>query len=230
MDRVEPGLGAGTPQRALPCPPLAIEGLVGRSVDLESLRLDRHAADLWAAIGARPEVWRSIPSGPFEGEPAFQAWLAERLANPATLIFAILDKTGERPSAAGLFFLLQTDQAMGRTEIGLVYGAALTRRIGGTEGFFLLARHVFEASGYRRLEWRCNPDNTASRRAAERFGFTFEGTLRENLWVKGGVWDTAVYSLLDHEWPATAERMAAWLSPANFSAEGRQLRALAAPT
>src|SRR5271157_5128024 len=34
--------------------------------------------------------------------------------------------------------------------------------------------YVFDALGYRRYEWRCDDLNVASKRAAARFGFTFE--------------------------------------------------------
>jgi RimJ/RimL family protein N-acetyltransferase len=79
---------------------------------------------------------------------------------------------------------------------------------------------------FRRLEWRCGPDHTASRRAADRYGFTLEGVARQTMWTKGRSWDTAVYSLLDHEWPQASARLQGWLSPENFDADGRQLRAL----
>jgi RimJ/RimL family protein N-acetyltransferase len=112
---------------------------------------------------------------------------------------------------------------MGTVEMGLVYGPALARRTAGTEAFFLLARHVLDTLSYRRLEWRCGPGHVASRRAAKRFGFTEEGTLRQTMWTKGRNWDTVVYSILDREWPAIEARLAAWLSPDNFDANGKQI-------
>ena len=110
--------------------------------------------------------------------------------------------------------------------MGLVYGPSLARRTEGTEAFFLLGGYVLETLAYRRLEWRCGPDHVASRRAAGRFGFTHEGILRQTMWAKGRSWDTTVLSLLDHEWPAVAERLGAWLSPDNFDEHGEQVRAL----
>ena len=62
--------------------------------------------------------------------------------------------------------------------------------------------------------------------AASRYGFTYEGTLRQTYWLKGHNWDTRVYAILDSEWLAIAPRFQAWLDPANFDAEGRQIRAL----
>jgi RimJ/RimL family protein N-acetyltransferase len=109
-----------------------------------------------------------------------------------------------------------------------MFGPDLARKTAATEAFLLLARYVFETLAYRRLEWRCNPGNEASVRAALRFGFTLEGVLRQNMWVKGRNWDTALYALLDCDWPSQAARLSAWLAPHNFSSDGRQIKALAA--
>jgi RimJ/RimL family protein N-acetyltransferase len=210
---------------SLPRPPVDAVSLPGRTVDLERLDLTRHGRDLWHAIGADPALWGAIPPDPFPDEPAFTAWLAERIQRPDGALYAIVDKASR--SAAGLFFLAQIVPSMGTLEIGLVYGPALRRRIGGTEAFFLIARYLLGTLRYRRLEWRCNTRHDASRRAAERFGFTLEGLLRQHRWIKGRNYDTAVFSMLDREWPAIEARLAAWLAPANFTADGRQITALA---
>ena len=105
-------------------------------------------------------------------------------------------------------------------------GSALQRTREATEAIFLLARHAFDDLGYRRLEWKCNAANAASRRAAERFGFTFEGLFRQHQIVKGRNRDTAWYAILDHEWPAIRASFEAWLDPANFDDSGHQRRRL----
>lgn len=210
----------------LPRPPLDDEIIAGRTVDLERANLLRHGEDLWRAIGSRDELWGGIPSGPFGTEADFYQWLGGRLGRDDQRAFTIVDKTGDRREAAGLFFLLQVKPDMGTCEMGLVYGPALMRTVAGTEAVYRLARYVMEANGYRRLEWRCGPDNLASVRAASRYGFTYEGTLRQTYWLKGHSWDTRVYSILDSEWPAIGARFEAWLAPENFDSEGRQIRAL----
>ena len=91
---------------------------------------------------------------------------------------------------------------------------------------FLMARHVFDALGYRRYEWKCNAENLPSRRAAERLGFTFEGIFRQHMVIKGRNRDTAWFAMLDREWPARKQAFEAWLEPSNFDAEGRQRRSL----
>jgi RimJ/RimL family protein N-acetyltransferase len=206
---------------ALPCLPPGTLLIPGRLVDLERADVARHAAGLWQAIGANPELWSLIPPGPFADEAAFTEWLTDRAGRTDAALCTIVDKKSEKP--AGLFFLLGVNVNMGVVEMGLVYGPALARKTAGTEAFFVLARYVLDTLSYRRLEWRCGPGHTASRRAAERFGFTEEGTLRQTMWTKDRNWDTVVYSILDHEWPAIEQRLEAWLSPHNFNASGEQV-------
>ena len=99
---------------------------------------------------------------------------------------------------------------------------------GATEAIYLQARHAFDDLGYRRFEWKCNALNAPSRRAADRFGFTFEGVFRQHMVVKGQNRDTAWYSMLDREWPARKAAFERWLDPANFDADGRQRASLSA--
>jgi RimJ/RimL family protein N-acetyltransferase len=89
-----------------------------------------------------------------------------------------------------------------------------------------MARHVFEDLGYRRYEWKCNAENAPSRRAAQRFGFTFEGIFRQHMVVKRRNRDTAWFSMLDGEWPARKAAFERWLDPANFDRDGRQIKPL----
>ena len=113
-------------------------------------------------------------------------------------------------------------------EIGHIwFGRTLQRTRAATEAIYLLARHAFDGLGYRRLEWKCNAANDASRRAAERFGFTFEGVFRQHQIVKGRNRDTAWYAMLDDEWPTIRAGFEAWLDGGNFDADGRQRRRLA---
>jgi hypothetical protein len=94
---------------------------------------------------------------------------------------------------------------------------------------YLMMRWAFEA-GYRRYEWKCNALNLGSRRAAERYGLSFEGIFRQATVVKGRNRDTAWFAAIDREWPAIRAAFETWLDPANFDAEGRQWTGLSTLT
>jgi RimJ/RimL family protein N-acetyltransferase len=119
--------------------------------------------------------------------------------------------------------LMEIRPAQRVIEVGnIFYGGDLQRTPLATEAQYLLARHVFETLGYRRYEWKCNALNAPSRRAALRFGFTFEGVFRQHMIVKGRSRDTAWYAMLDSEWPARKRVFERWLAPDNFDTAGRQ--------
>jgi ribosomal protein S18 acetylase RimI-like enzyme len=112
-------------------------------------------------------------------------------------------------------------------EVGnILYTPAMQRTPAGTDAMYLMARHVFEDLGYRRYEWKCNTLNAPSRRAAERYGFTFEGIFRNHMIVKGRNRDTAWYAMLASEWPARKTAFERWLAAENFDATGRQRMSL----
>ena len=124
---------------------------------------------------------------------------------------------------------LRIAPADGAIEIGHIWFTPVIQRSRqATEAVFLLAKHAFDDLGYRRLEWKCNAANAASRRAALRFGFTFEGLFRQHMIIKGRNRDTAWYAILDRDWPAIRDAFERWLDPSNFAADGRQRQPLAA--
>ena len=101
-------------------------------------------------------------------------------------------------------------------------GAPGSASVQATEVLSLKMRHVLETLGYRRLEWKCNALNAASRAAALRLGFRYEGIFLNHVIVKGRSRDTAWFSLTQEEWPAVREAHARWLAPDNFDAQGGQ--------
>jgi RimJ/RimL family protein N-acetyltransferase len=118
---------------------------------------------------------------------------------------------------------MRCDAANGVVEIGNIWmspGLQKTRE--ATEAVFLMIRHAFDDLGVRRLEWKCDSLNAASRKAAERFGFDFEGIFRQHMIIKGRNRDTAWYAMLDKDWPRVRKAFETWLLPENFDAAGRQ--------
>jgi RimJ/RimL family protein N-acetyltransferase len=123
--------------------------------------------------------------------------------------------------------LMRISPETGVIEVGHINLAPeLQRTIAATEAIFLLMRWVFSA-GYRRFEWKCDAANLRSRRAAERFGFSFEGVFRQHMISKSRNRDTAWFAATDKDWPALEEAYRAWLAPSNFDARGQQVEALA---
>jgi RimJ/RimL family protein N-acetyltransferase len=103
----------------------------------------------------------------------------------------------------------------------------MQRTPAATEAMFLLLRLAADELGYRRPTWKCNDLNRPSRRAAARLGFTYEGTLRAHMVVKGRRRDTTYYSIVAEEWPRCRDALIAWLDSANFASDGRARRSLA---
>ncbi len=123
---------------------------------------------------------------------------------------------------------MRIDEQNGVVEVGSVhFSPRLSRTPASTEAQWLLMRYVFDTLGYRRYEWKCNSLNEPSRQAALRLGFHYEGRFRQALVVKGHNRDTDWFSIIDREWPAVDEALQRWLAADNFTADGKQRRALA---
>lgn len=69
------------------------------------------------------------------------------------------------------------------------------------EALTALINYGFTTLNLNRLEADIDPKNLASANVLERLGFTQEGFLRERWIVAGEVSDTALYGLLQREWP-----------------------------
>jgi RimJ/RimL family protein N-acetyltransferase len=201
---------------------VVLEGRFGR---IEKLDPARHASDLWRAFAADDRLWAYMFYGPFSDAGSFSNFLEKIAALDEQTYYAIVDRDGR---AAGWAALMEIRPQTKVIEVGsIVYGPALQRTALATEAQFLLARYAFEMLGYRRYEWKCDALNAASRRAALRLGFGFEGIFRQHMIVKGRSRDTAWFAMLDSEWPRARAAFERWLQPENFDG-GRQRRSLEA--
>jgi RimJ/RimL family protein N-acetyltransferase len=202
--------------------------LAGEHVLLRPLDAAADAQPLYAVSHAPdgdPAIWTYLSDGPYASAAELGEMLAWAQRSRDPLYFALVRRGDER--ALGLASYLRITPEFGVIEIGHIwFGAPLQRTTAASEAIYLLAGHAFDELGYRRLEWKCNSLNAASRRAAERFGFVFEGVFRQHQVVKGRNRDTAWYAITDKAWPAVRAGFQAWLAPENFDAEGRQRRPL----
>jgi RimJ/RimL family protein N-acetyltransferase len=208
-------------------PPPGPVMLNGRFARVEKLDPARHGESLWQALKDDDAVWVYMGYGPFADRAAFDRWLEARAAATDPFAYAVVDQASGR--ALGSITLMEVRPAMRVIEMGhIVLSPALQRTAASTEAQYLAARHVFDDLGYRRYEWKCNALNAPSRRAALRLGFTYEGTFRQHMIVKGRSRDTAWFSIIDSEWPAVRAAFEAWLAPANFDPSGGQIASLTA--
>jgi RimJ/RimL family protein N-acetyltransferase len=203
--------------------------LRGRHVLLRPLDPGADASALYAEShpprGA-PDLWTYLFTGPYADADAYREALAGMAGSRDPLFFALARLPEGRP--CGVASYLRITPEHGVIEIGNIwFGASLQRTTAATEAIYLLAAHAFDTLGYRRLEWKCDALNAPSRRAAARFGFTFEGTFRQHMVVKGRNRDTAWFAITDGEWPALRAGYEAWLDDANRDADGEQRRPLA---
>jgi RimJ/RimL family protein N-acetyltransferase len=203
--------------------PVTLKGRYGR---IEKLRAE-HAGELWRVFAGQDQLWTYIgTNGPFANAADFAAYIAMRAAAEDPYAYAIVD-LANRP--VGLFTLLRIVPEMRVIEVGhVLYSPELQRTPLGTEAQYLLARYIFEDLGYRRYEWKCDALNAASRRAALRYGFVYEGIFRQYMIAKGRNRDNAWYSIIDSEWPARKQSFERWLASENFDKNGRQKISLAA--
>lgn len=201
------------------------ETITGKHIILEPLQ-DHHAPALYPDISgdAHASLWDYMPKGPFYSLSDFQSYITQSASSKDTIFWAIKDlRTGK---TVGHTSFLRIDGANATVEIGnIMYSPLLQRTVGASEAWFLLASRAFEC-GFRRLEWKCNALNEPSRRAALRYGHSFEGVFRQHMIVKGKNRDTAWYAILDGEWPALKQAFERWSDEGNFDESGRQKRSL----
>jgi len=198
----------------------------GARVSLEPLDPRRHLGELWQAAAAdHDDSWAYMGYGPFATKSALEKTLQDFAAGHDPLFFAV--RVHSLGTIEGWMSLMEISPRNAHIEIGNIWlGAKLRRSAAATESMFLLMRHAMDELGYRRLTWKCNALNAPSRRAADRLGFVYEGTLRAHLVVKGRRRDTAWFSVLDEEWPGRRDAIAAWLGAGNFRPDGTAVRGL----
>jgi RimJ/RimL family protein N-acetyltransferase len=198
--------------------------LQGRWITLAPLAAEKHAEALYEGSNgdaARESVWTYLFDGPYRSRDDFRSNIELKARSADPLFFAVVDNSSGR--AVGYQTLMRVDPANRVIEVGnIMYTPAMQRTAGATEAQYLFARYVFDELGYRRYEWKCNDLNAPSKRAARRFGFSFEGVFRQHMIVKGRNRDTAWFAMLDGEWPARKAAYACWLKPDNFDDQGLQ--------
>ncbi|OAT53619.1 GNAT family N-acetyltransferase [Providencia heimbachae] len=200
--------------------------LDGDYCQVEPLSL-AHAESLYSSFSQLTDTrnWTWLPNEAPRDLSEYKVWIETQCQKNDPLFYTIKDKKTNQ--YIGVFALMRIDAINGVAEVGHVhFSPLLSGKTMATEAHWLLMKYLFDILGYRRYEWKCNSLNEPSRRAALRLGFQFEGRFRNALVVKGRNRDTDWFSIIDSEWPAINQSIKSWLSPTNYTKDGKQLKSL----
>ncbi|MGB0839697.1 MAG: GNAT family N-acetyltransferase [Chitinophagales bacterium] len=114
--------------------------------------------------------------------------------------FLIFDKKAKKYAGSTSFGNISNKNS--RVEIGWTWIGYDFQGTGlNTHMKFLMLQYAFETLGFERVELKADGRNTQSRRAMEKIGATFEGTLRSHTVMSDGYRrNTVYYSILQSEW------------------------------
>ena len=178
--------------------------LAGDFVVLEPLSLE-HLEGLKDAVndGELWKLWYANIAKPAEMRQDIERRL-DLCAAGSMLPYTVIRKVDEDSGyIAGMTNVINIDRANRVAEIGATwYAQSVQGTAVNPEAKFLLLRHLFEVEKFQRIELRTHTFNRHSRAAIEKLGAIFEGVMRRHRVLKNGTTrDTALYSILDHEWP-----------------------------
>jgi RimJ/RimL family protein N-acetyltransferase len=138
-------------------------------------------------------------------------WMEQNLAGRSDpLTWTVFENSVNIP--VGVVALQAITPNHGRAEIGHVwFTPSVHKSKVNTESQFLLLQHLFDRHNYRRVEWKCDALNHASRTAAARMGFIYEGRFRQHMFVRGKNRDTDWFAITDKEWERCKANFEKWL-------------------
>ncbi len=189
--------------------------LSGELVILEPLAPGHFDALL--EVSRPPEIW-TWWSVDMSSAPAFGRWFEDALragVEGTRAHFATLDARSGHPVGSTSYMTLRPEHA--GLEIGWTWlnpGAWQTGA--NAEAKLMMLRHAFDALHCQRVEFSTNELNGRARRSLESLPAQFEGIKREDRVLHDGRRrSSAIYSILDREWPDVAARLTARLAQAN---------------
>ena len=199
----------------------------GQYVVLEPIIISRHSKDLYNNFlrDKKNIIWEYLPYGPFKSYESFKKWLKSFCLNKDPFFYAIYSKRHRQ--YCGMASYLRITPEHGSIEVGHInYSPILQNTAEGTEAMYLMMKNAFEVLGNRRYEWKCNNLNSASKKAAKRLGFKFEGVFRQMFIFKGRNRDSAWFSIIDKEWKKHKKKYLSFLKRSNFDNKLNQKKKL----
>jgi N-acetyltransferase len=188
--------------------------LVGRHVRLEPL--GRQHAEGLLAVAPDASIWKYLMIPPLTTRAEVEKWIEEALQTQRSgseVAFATVRVSDSKVVGSTRYIDIRRPHR--GLEIGWTWLAPEAQRTPiNTEAKYLMLRHAFEQLGAMRVQLKTDENNSKSRRAIERIGGVFEGVLRNQMFRPhdGYVRSTAMYSLVDREWPAAKQRLEAMLA------------------
>ena len=178
--------------------PLRTERLVLRTMGMDDV-------DAVHAYQSREDVCRYLPY-----EPRSREQVAEKIAKHAAALrlavdgdYLILAVESDGHVIGDVYFSLRSVENA-TAEIGWVLHPDFERRGYMTEAARVILDLAFARLGLHRVFAQLDPRNHASAALCRRLGMREEAHLVEDLWFRGAWSDTAIYAILDREWPSTS--------------------------
>ena len=201
--------------------------LIGKYSILEPINVKKHAEDLYKNYSKDKKniIWTYLPYGPFRNIYLFKKWIKVFCLKNDPFFYVIYSK--RHKTFCGMASYLNIVPDHGTIEVGHInYSPLLQNTIESTEAMFLMMGNAFDKLGNRRYEWKCNNLNSASKKAAKRLGFKFEGVFRQMFIFKARNRDSAWFSIIDKEWKKLKKDYLEFLKPSNFDRNYKQFKKL----
>lgn len=175
--------------------------LTGNLVQLEKLDAS-HLHEL-AAAGTDLRVWEFTTSSG-ENVESMQAYIDGLLRDwqqGSAVPFVV--RTLEDQRIVGCTRLKELDRRHRHAIVGSWYAPMAWRTGANLDAKLLLLDYAFETLGCIRIEFHTDVRNRRSRDSLEKLGATLEGVLRAHQITRDGrLRDSAIYSILQSEWPS----------------------------
>jgi RimJ/RimL family protein N-acetyltransferase len=154
-----------------------------------------------AAYRSDPEVARyqswDAPFPLLRAETAVANFIASDPDKPGWFQFAI-ERVSDKVLIGDVAVHLHDN--MMQAEIGFTLASAHQKRGFATEAVRAVLDRLFRVQGLHKVTGECDARNRASAALMERLGFTREGLLRQQTFIKGEWTDDLLYGLLATEW------------------------------
>ncbi|MBU9917016.1 MAG: GNAT family N-acetyltransferase [Fusobacteriaceae bacterium] len=173
--------------------------LEGEWVRLERFDKNRHLIEIFKLANEDESIFNFLSFGPYKNIEDFSSWIDSQEHQGNRITFAVFSKRLNK--YVGNISITFIEENYRNAEIGCVWYEKLAQRTEiNRESVFLLLKYLFDEMNYIRVQWRCDIENIPSKNAAEKMGFSYEGTFRNYAIFKGKVRHTSFFSIISSEW------------------------------